>query len=332
MLFKDSDTLKIYAALSGEVNLNSIKVTMEGVEMAYLYPRLGKELYNSLQADYAAAATDATFGTELQKQLLDYCRKVIAPLFCYHFAPKTEVRVSDSGVHRSETSSLKAAYQYQGTRYREENFNEGQLAIENLLQFLEDNIASFPTWASSVEFQQYRSLFIKTATAFNQLFPSAAPQRNYFALRPKMVDVQEVNIRNFLGDTLYESLLGKAKANPQTFTAKEKVLLERISKAIAYYTVAFAAPFLAVKIGSAGITITAGASFSSNDEENTRAGVADNNLRLLIESCNNSGAMWIEQAAIYMKNNEADFASWTGFPVADTEEDETPLETVFGLK
>jgi hypothetical protein len=297
-----------------------------------LYPVLGKELYNTLQEEYESAVTDNTFGTDLQKKLLHHCRKVTGPLFCYHYAPKTEVQVSDSGVHRSETSNLKAAYQYQGTRYREENFNEGQFCIENLLQFLEDNIEDFGTWASSAEFQQYRSLFIKTATAFNQLFPSASPQRNYFALRPKMVDVQEVHIRSFLGEELYESLLEKAKDNPQVFTDKEKVLMERINKAIAYYTVATAAPFLAVKIGSAGLTITAAASFSSNDEENTRAGVADNNLRHYIESCSNSGAMWLEQAAIYMKNNAADFASWTGLPTDDAEEDETALNTVFGLK
>lgn len=331
MLFKDTDTLKNYATLSGTLNLASIKITMEGVERAYLYPRLGKTLYNDLQTEYTAAVNDAGYGTPVQKELLEHCRRVTAPLFCYHYAPKTDVHVGESGMHRSETSNLKAAYQYQGTKYREENFNEGQLAIENLLQFLEDNIASFPTWASSAEFAEYRSLFIKTASEFNKLYPSPAPQRNFFALRPKMVDVHEVHIRNFLGDTIYDGLIVKSKANPQTFTAKDKVLLEKINKAIAYYTVAFAAPFLAVKITAAGLTITASASFSSNDEENTRSGAADNNVRHLIESCNNSGAMWLEQAAIYIKSNATDYSTWPGFPLDDPEE-EDGLVTVFGLK
>jgi hypothetical protein len=331
MLFKTSDKVKEYAQITGDINSASYRVTMEAVEKRYLKPVLGKELFESLTNTFADGASDEPFDVEIEAALLDLCRRVTGPFFCYHYAPKTDVQVSDAGVQRTETSTNKTAYQYQSTKYREENYNEGQDAIENLLAFLEEKIDDFPLWSDSDEFKQYRSLFIKTASEFNSIYPSPAPQRNYWALRPKMADVEEISIKNFLGSTLYNALKEKAKEPTPGFTEKETALIRLLSKAIAYFTVAAATPFLAVKMTPAGITIPAAASFSSNDNENTRAGADPKMLASLIESCNHSGSMWLEQAALYMKENKDDFTDWPGNTTTTTTECNKDFESVFGL-
>ncbi len=317
MLFKDSQTLKLFAQLSGTINLNDVKVTMERVELEYLRPRLGKELFTSLTTSYELAANDTAFGTALQKKLLDYCRRVTGPMFCYHFAPKADVQVSSSGIQRSENSTIKTAFQYQGTKYREENFNEGHAAIESLLEFLEDNITDLPEWKNSAEFKQYRSLFIKTGSEFNQYYSSPTPQRNFYAMRPKMIDVEENGVRPFLGDAMFDAIKSKDQLQTPGFTEKETKLLAMIKKAIAYYTVSFSVPLLSVKIDGNGITIFASQSFSSSDDDSKRAGADTKALNDLVNSCNNSGQMWLNRAKEFLMNNKADFNSWVGFQVQE---------------
>lgn len=332
MLFKTSDKVKEYAQITGEINTASYRITMEAVEKRYLLPVLGKDLFTALADTYNDAADDEAFGNEVEKALLDMCRRVTGPMFCYHYAPKTEVQASDAGVQRTETTTNKSAFQYQVKNYREENYNEGQDAIENLLAFLEERIADFPLWSESPEFKQYRSLFIKSATEFNNIYPSPAPQRNYWALRPKMADVEEINIKNFLGITLYNALKEKAILSTPNFTDKENKLISYLSKAIAYFTVAAAIPFLSVKLNAAGITIAAAASFSSNDNDNTRSGADAKSLSNLEESCNHSGSMWLEQAALYIKENKDDFDTWTGFETTTTTTTcNKDFDSVYGL-
>lgn len=331
MLFKDSNTVKKYAQLHGDVDLTGIEITMERVERAYLLPRLGKALFTSFTASYKAAASDAAFGTSQEKLLLDYCRRVIGPLFCYHFAAKTDAKVSNSGVQRMETATSKTAYQYQTTRYREENWEEGQDAIEQLLLFLEDNTDTFTSWATSDEFKAYRGLFIQTASEFNSLYPSPAPQRNFHALRPKMVDVEENIIRPFLGDALYADLKEKAILESPGYTDEQKQLIAKLKKAIAYHTVEFSVPFLSVKITAAGISIVASASFSSNDQENTRSGADHKTISDLVNSCNHSARMWLKNAADYLLANSETFTTWPGNQSTTSEEDDYETTSVFSI-
>lgn len=331
MLFKDSNTVKKYAQLTGTVDLPGIEITMERVERAYLLPFLGKALFNSFTSAYKAAASDAAFGTPDEKLLLDHCRRVIGPLFCYHFAPKTDVKVSDSGVQRTETTTFKSAYQYQTTRYREENWEEGQDAIEHLLSFLEEKKPTFTSWATSDEFKAYRGLFIQTASEFNALYPSPAPQRNFHALRPKMVDVEENVIRPFLGEALYAALKAKAILATPGYTSKENELIAKLKKAIAYSTVEFSIPFLSVKITAAGISVVASASFSSNDEQNTRAGADHKTISDLVNSCNHSARMWMKNAADFLLANAETFTTWPGNQTTTSEEDDYETTSVFSI-
>ena len=334
MLFKTSKTIQEFAQLSGELDLSSIRITMEGVEEKYLRPILGAAQLNALQTAYKAAANDAAFTNAAMVALLDMCRRVTAPFFCYHFAPKTDVQVSDAGVQRTETANNKTAYQYQNTAYREENFAQGEEAVEKLIEFLETNKADYEAWVSSAEFKQYRSLFIKTAADFNYQYPSHTPYRNFWAMRPKMMDVETLIIRKFLGTTIFDALKAKDQEAAPTFSAKQKLLIEYLKKIIAYHTVAFAIPFLNVKVSANGLTVLAATNFASSDAQNTRGGAPNKNISDLVEQCNSNAKMWMDECIVFIKDNATDFATWPGLPVttAITEPDYLPVTTaVFSI-
>jgi hypothetical protein len=322
MLFKTSAKLKEFAQLSGDINFASISATIRWTEIAHIQPVLGFDLYTALNDAYTAAADESTL-TDPHKKLLEYCRMVIAPYVCYYYAPKVDVRLSDSGM----TKHKDAAYQEQRTTFREANLREGEQASEALLMFLEEKKGDYAQWTDSTAFKKYKSLFIKTGTEFNELFPSASPYRNYWAMRSKMLQVEEQNIRKALGDTLFNALKTKDKLATPGFTEKEKILLEKLKYAIANFTVAFSVPMLTVRIDTNGITVSSEAPRTNRDEDAKRSASADNQLSLLIKSCHESGTTWLNDAIKYLNDNAADFTGWA----VEEDDDTSPNEDLTGL-
>ena len=333
MLFKDSEKIKEFAQLSGEINFLSIKATLRMVEQKHIATILGNELYSSIDAAYTAEANE-TLLPAATKSLLLQCRMVIGPMLCCYYIDKADISLGDAGAQRLENATNKTAFQYQGTKFKEANLREGEDATELLLQFLESNKINYPLWTASNTFKQYRSLFIKTGNEFNELYPSQSPYRNYWAMRTKMLDVEEIIIRPFLGDTMIDALKVIDQTPAPAFSEKQKQLLFKLKKAIANYTVAFAVPQMNVRINANGLSVVATSSISTNDNENTRSAANDTAINALIRSCNTTGQEWITNTTKYLKDNEADFPDWIGFSTITTTETASPnadLKGTFGM-
>jgi len=329
MLFKTTQKLADYADINTSgTNFASLRPTLRVVEENHIIPILGSELYKILNDAYTAPADESAL-TNDQKNLLDKCRQVIGPYLCYYYAPKSEVKLSDSGLTRLETANTKSAWQYQGTNYREAMLREAETGSEKLLEFLDDNKSAFPQWLNSYAFQDYKSLFIKSGKEFQQLFPSHTPYRNYHAMRPKMHDVEEITIKTAIGKNLYATL--KQKDAAATTTANEKELIKLLKKAIACYTVATSIPFLAVRIDANGITVMNQAGASKDDDaKRTAAGAAL--LNPIIDRCNTDGKTWLQNAIAYIYDNLSFFPDALTIAVVVEEESiNAALRGTFGL-
>lgn len=312
MLFKDTKTKLVeYAEITASTNFITVKPTIQRIEENHIVGILGKELYKSLNDAYTAAENENTL-TDAQKALLDQCRKVIGTYLGYYFAPIGELKFSDAGVRRSETNTEKTAYQYQVANFRAACLRNGEDATEYLLEFLEENKADYPDWVSSTAFTRYRSLFIKSGKEFGELFPSHSPYRNYWAMRSKMITVEQHNIRAAIGDALYDYLKAKEQEETPAFSEKEKNLLFKLKNAIANFTVSFAIPFLAVRIDANGITVATSSPRTSRDEDALRQNATDNNMSNIITSAAASGQAWLKDAINYLKKYAADFPEWDG--------------------
>ena len=322
MLFKDTKKLQEYAELTNNSNFFTLKATLRMVESYYIIPVLGKELYNALDSAYTLVTDENTL-SPAHKLLIDKCRCVIGPMLCYLYAPKGEVKLGDGGL----TKNKEAAYQYQGTNYREANLREGELATELLLEFLEENKEAYPQWTASNAFAQYRSLFIKTGSEFQQLFPSHSPYRNYMAMRAKMVDVEEQIIRTALGNPLFEVLKTKDKTAAGVLSEKEKELLFKVKKTVANYTVAFSIPLLSVRIDANGLTVATEAPRSSRDADN-RSNATAPQFNNLVDSCTGAGQIWLTNALQFITDNIADFPAFV--QTAKAEKDTASANTYLG--
>ncbi len=320
MLFKDTKKLVDYAEITLSTNFHTVKPSIDRIEEAILIPILGTELYTELDNAYTAATNESSL-TGNEKTLLDKCRKVIGSYLGYYFAPIGELKFSDSGMRRSETASEKTAYQYQVTNFREACLRNGEYATESLLEFLQTNSSNYSSWENSSAFTRYKLLFIKSGKEFNEYFTSHTPYRNYWAMRSKMTDVEELNMRAALGDDLFDALKEKDQAQPASFTDKEEKLLFKLKKAIANFTVSFAIPLLAVRMDANGITVATSGARTSRDEDAQRQNATDNNMANIIRSTSSTGEEWLKDAIKYLNQNAADFPLWPA-PVVDTVDEE----------
>jgi len=304
MLFKTTIELKEYSELTSAINFNSLKATLNHVETVHIIPVLGKELYNSLNKKYNE---DENGLSNNQKNLLEHCRRVIAPYLAYYYASKSSAKLSDSGLQRLETATNKTAFQYQETNFKEANLLEAEQQTEILLQFLFENQDSYAQWQESKEFASFNALFIKTGGEFDQYFKSHSPYRNYFAMRPKMLQVEQQNIRHAIGDNLFNTLKSKT---PDTASSYEKELIEKLKFSIAHFTVSFSIPWLAVRIDANGINIS-GTQTANRDKQSKEQSAAVEQLSLLISEAKETGAAWLNDAVAYIKKNAAQFDNWT---------------------
>lgn len=315
MLFKTTARLVSFAKLASTVNFSNVSPTIRTVEEQHILPLLDSPLYNSLNDDYTSASDESSL-TDPQKKLLEKVRNVIGPLVCYYYTPKAEVLLSDAGAQRMETGSNKTAFQNQVTNFREQNLRESEMATEQLLQFLEENKADYTDWTAGNGFRNFRSLFIKSGTEFNRFFPSHSPCRNYMAMRPSMMNVEENTIRKALGDDLYEGLKETDQASDGVFTALEKDLLLKVKSAVAYLTVAEAIPFINVRIDTNGLTVQATGARTQNDDMSSRNAAQDSALNNLRIACEKTGQAWINAIEKWKKENITAVANSS--PIADT--------------
>lgn len=306
MLFKTTLKLAEYAEINNAVDFTAAKATIVLAEESHLIPILGKTVYDALNENYTVATDENTLSIP-DKNLLERCRKVIGPYFAYYYAPKAEVKLSDAGLRREETNTSKTAFQYQGKNFREACLNEAEIQSENLIAFLEENKADYPDWLSSDEFAKYRYLFIKTGKEFKDIVTTASPYRNYYVMRFKMEDVEELIIRKEIGDELFVDLKTKAKVDTPSFTDKEKTLLFYIKKAIAYYTISFAIPFIVVRIDQNGLSVITEAARTSSDEYSSRANASAVQISHLQRSAADSGKEWLQKAVEFLNINHTDF-------------------------
>lgn len=330
MLFKDSIKLQEFAEINNSVNFATVKPSLERIEALHITAILGSTLYKSLNDAYTAASNESSL-SDIQKALLLQCRKVIGPLLGYYYAPIGELKFSDAGIRREETATTKTAYQYQITNYREACLRNGEAAEELLFEFLEEKKADYSEWVSSPSFTSYRSLFIKSGKEFNEFFTSHSPYRNYWAMRSKMVDVEELHIRKVIGSATFDALKTKSKQTTPGFTSKETELLFKLKKAIANLTVSLAVPLLSVRIDANGITVVNSGPRTNRDQDALLSNAPDNNISNLIKSTADSGSEWLKSAIQFLNDNASDFSTWTVPDSTDDTELNDSLKGSFAL-
>lgn len=184
-------------------DFSSISPSIRTVERRHLVPVLGDAEYAGLLTAYAA--NPHTF-TAKQQALFDLCQEAVANLAMAVAISRLAVTISDSGVRRSESDSLKSAFQYQERNARESFTQSGFDALEDVLKYLDANKADFTDWATGPAYADYKTYFIQSAVEFSKYYDIRESRLIYLTIRPAMRQVENFYLKDVLGAPLFAAL------------------------------------------------------------------------------------------------------------------------------
>jgi hypothetical protein len=195
-------------------------------EYTHIIPKIGKPLFNEILAAYVGNTL-----TSIQAQLLLKIQKPLAAFAYYDDLAMQHAMITDAGVRRTTTDNMPSAFRWEFDGVKDALAIKASQGMEALLEWLEDNKASFPIYTSSQAYTDRNRFLIKSAHDFNEYYRIDQKFRTYHALLTTMDDVEQLYINSLIGTAFFAQLKASAA------TTLEKEVVGYLKKAICHFTI-----------------------------------------------------------------------------------------------
>ncbi len=233
-VIKTIDELVKYVEAGSLTEIATVMPSIRTAERRHLVPILGDDQYAQLIELYNDTSNTLS---DTEQNLLDLCQEAVANIAMGVAVTRLAVTISDSGVRRSESDTLKSAFQYQEKNVRESFAQAGFDTLEDLLAFLDANKAAFTAWANSPAFKEYKQYFIPSAVEFSKHYQIRQSRLVYLTVAPIMRNVENFALRDIIGKPLFTAL--KAGQMAGNLSDDYKALLnDYICPGVAFHTIA----------------------------------------------------------------------------------------------
>lgn len=228
-LFSDLFDFKTYIGGGANVSLkmNSLAPTIRSTAEKHLQGWLGELLTEAMDN---AAAPDAALTT-----LLPYLKRPLALLTMYEYSAIGAIQFTESGIQRIENDRYKTAYKYQENEYKKHMLETGYEAIEQLLRFLDENAADYPTWQNDPVFEKNKALFLNYAAEMRASYSSYISRYTFDLLRPLIEDIECFALVPLFGQPFFDEL--KTAIRQGNLSADQKKVVQLSQKAIASFAI-----------------------------------------------------------------------------------------------
>lgn len=208
---------------------------MSTAETQYLLPIIGPALYHSLLNDDLNSDGQA---------LMELCRAVVAPFAYLSVLDFMAVQLSDNGLVVLEAENARKPFKWEYNQMKEALACLGYARQEALISYLEQKRAVFPSWADS-DYQRSDFYYIRNGKELASVINILQPQRSFLALRPLMLDVAELTLKELLSEEYYSLLNERIKDN--SLSELEDKLIKILRPMLAKLTMAKAATMMNVQ-------------------------------------------------------------------------------------
>ena len=238
MLFKNITEIKTFLPIGAGNDFNRLKPHIENAENKYVKPLLGVNMYDELQefydADYPETPTEVQ---EATKELLTKVQHATIHLAYFVGFDFLNVSVSDMGFQRTESTTTKPLFKYQEDNLRKYFSDSGFNSLDDVLVYLENNIAHFGEFKASANWTELKSSFLPTVAVIEDIPYSIHSSRLiYLALRPHIAYAEDTDIKTVLGETIYNEV--KTEIVKDAPATKVTALLPYIRKPLIYLAAA----------------------------------------------------------------------------------------------
>lgn len=162
------------------------------------------------------------FSSDLMDQIFNYdteaetsiegraYKALMAAHVCFsmlEFSKEGEIVIGDLGFTRNENENSKSAYAAQMKMYREQQEDLGFMHIGKLIEILDEDTVTFAEWLTSPGYTNRSLLLVRTAKEFNAIQRLYRMNTTFIELIPNMIEVQDLEMRNFIGSTLLDEII-----------------------------------------------------------------------------------------------------------------------------
>jgi hypothetical protein len=264
--FNDIDQLKEFVPVSREVDSDFTKLPPQIAiaEKQYISGEIGKEFLEELRL----AFTDET-ETEFQTSARKILQRSLANFTVALFVPKHKVQIDSQGVRVTDDNDRKDAKPYDTNEAIKAFERDGWLALEELLEYLEDNDSEFPTWSSSVESTVFSKSFIRTCRELESVTGLRVTRRLFKKIKPHISRHERSTITSITGSEQFDLFLSQYADGSYEYGTRE--VLPEIQSIIGHGALRDALALLPVEISEEGITVSGNTSNTNMVRSKTAA-------------------------------------------------------------
>jgi hypothetical protein len=331
MLFKSIDTAKTPANCIDEdavkrhvssfqknIDWDTMQPIIDTAEEKHVLPVIGSELYDLINADYAAyptTALPAKRGVFIRK-----LQKAVA-YFAHHVAIQELITsTGDLGPVETQDSNNTATIPRQWTikTALRHSFITAHEKLNLALDYLEANAddAEFTAWKGSKAFSESHKYFIRGANDLAEWMPTDMPRVVWLQLRPYMAQAEQRYIKPVLGADFFNEMKAAVAAN--NLSAVQLECLTQIQSALISWVKMHAIPHLRLVFTENGLLELQG---DTDGVLTFQRPVRPDATGSLWISLNDAGKYFLVSLKAWLVENSADFPT---FEASDAYDPGTP--------
>lgn len=234
MFFQNVTEIKEILPIGVGNDFNRLKPHIENAENKFIRPLLGFDICEEIRVFYEAAdSQDPTDGEILMAELLRKVQFATIHLAFFIGFDFLNISVTDAGFQRIETERTKGLYKYQEDSLKTFFSTTGFDALDDILVFLEKNIAAFETYLNSDNYNKFITSFLPTVKVIESIpFNIHGSRLIFLALQPAIAYIEDTAIRPVLGEKIYSDI--KTEMAKDDIDVKYRLLLDYIRKPLIY--------------------------------------------------------------------------------------------------
>jgi hypothetical protein len=291
--------LKEHLGASGWVDISPLKPDLLDAQRQQLRPLLGNAQMEAIVTKYY---TTTPPWTPKELKLVYLCQKLIINYALSQYQALGSIDFSGAGIRIAESAEFKSAKQWQVDDLREYFFTKAYRAMDELLEYLEAEKATFTAWAADeAAFTINKKFIVTDAATFQQYHDIQCSRRTFLGLQPAMTATEAHTIETALGTPLYDRIKTEIKSG--TISEDIKKILPWLQAATAKYTIARSVDSNLIEVRRDGLYLRQYAANSGSNAIRQRNVPDPLALQRLSHSASSEGQQWLQKVIKYLNAN-----------------------------
>lgn len=245
MIFKSIDQLKDYiGGMQRNLQWESWKPFVREAEQFFIKKAIGYTFLKTLHGKVNIETLELNNANEKETELIELIRIATAAYVDYLSTYRMILSTGDSGKNIKTPTGTTAPTRWSATGSMQSSLSRGDMAMEDVLVFLEENDEDFSDWKSSDFYTKFKSGYVRTAARLTESFPFAKNSRRLFLnMKSDIEKAQGSFLNSTIGADFNNEFKERLLVN-QALNAAESELLRLIGNVVSLKGVLDTLPYL----------------------------------------------------------------------------------------